>query len=208
MPIINNSKIPQKDPRKEVEKVNRKRRVVAGHVVLSEEGREELDLAAMATQHAYCSVRGGVQFEESGGALPPLTPGLEDLLAEKVEKSREKEEEKQLSSKVAIMQPILRFLQLLCENHNRFLQNLLRDQNNKTKYNLVSETLILLDCICGSTTGGLGLLGLYINENNVSLINQIMETLTEYCQVEMLCWSNLLKSFNGTIRPNQSFGLC
>ena len=88
-----------------------------------------------------------------------------------------------LSPKIAIMQPILRFLQLLCENHNRDLQNLLRDQNNKTKYNLVSETLILLDVICGSTTGGLGLLGLYINENNVSLINQIMETLTEYCQV-------------------------
>jgi hypothetical protein len=60
--------------------------------------------------------------------------------------------------------------------------HLFRDQNNKTKYNLVSETLILLgnykihiyeyfilcnnnqfrpfvDCICGSTTGGLGLLG-------------------------------------------------
>lgn len=30
--------------------------------------------------------------------------------------------------------------------------------------------------------GGLGLLGLYINENNVSLINQTLETLTEYCQ--------------------------
>lgn len=172
-----------KDPSKEaVEKAARKRRLVAGHVILTEEGREELDMAAMATQHAFCSVRGGVQFEEGGGTLPPLTPGLEDLLAEKVEKSREKEEEKQLSSKVAIMQPILRFLQLLCENHNRYLQNLLRDQNNKTKYNLVSETLILLDCICGSTTGGLGLLGLYINENNVGLINQIMETLTEYCQ--------------------------
>ena len=39
---------------------------------------------------------------------------------------------------------LIRFLQLLCENHNKFLQNLLRDQNNKTKYNLVSETLILL----------------------------------------------------------------
>ena len=59
----------------------------------------------------------------------------------------------------------------------------MRDQNNKTKYNLVSETLILLDCICGSTTGTTtGLLGLYINEKNVGLINQIMETLTEYCQ--------------------------
>ena len=34
--------------------------------------------------------------------------------------------------------------------------------------------------------GGLGLLGLYINENNVALINQILEALTEYCQVKML----------------------
>lgn len=59
---------------------------------------------------------------------------------------------------------------------------MLRNQNNKTNYNLVSETLMFLDCICGSTTGGLGLLGLYINENNVSLINQTLETLTEYCQ--------------------------
>lgn len=33
-----------------------------------------------------------------------------------------------------------------------------------------------------SSTGGLGLLGLYINENNVALINQTLETLTEYCQ--------------------------
>jgi hypothetical protein len=32
-------------------------------------------------------------------------------------------------------------------------------KGNKTKYNLVSETLVLLDVICGSTTGGLGLLG-------------------------------------------------
>lgn len=80
------------------------------------------------------------------------------------------------------MQPVLRFLQLLCENHNPELQNLLRSQNNKTNYNLVSETLMFLDCICGSTTGGLGLLGLYINESNVTLINQTLETLTEYCQ--------------------------
>lgn len=90
--------------------------------------------------------------------------------------------ENRLSPKVLIMQPILRLLQLLCENHNPDLQNCLRNQNNKTNYNLVSETLLFLDCICGSTTGGLGLLGLYINENNVALINQTLETLTEYCQ--------------------------
>lgn len=62
------------------------------------------------------------------------------------------------------------------------LQNFLRNQNNKNNYNLVCETLQFLDCICGSTTGGLGLLGLYINEKNVGLINQTVESLTEYCQ--------------------------
>uniref|UniRef100_H3ANP0 Inositol 1,4,5-trisphosphate receptor type 2 n=1 Tax=Latimeria chalumnae TaxID=7897 RepID=H3ANP0_LATCH len=91
-------------------------------------------------------------------------------------------EEAAMSPEVEIMQPILRFLQLLCENHNRELQNFLRNQNNKTNYNLVCETLQFLDCICGSTTGGLGLLGLYINERNVDLVNQTLESLTEYCQ--------------------------
>ena len=107
---------------------------------------------------------------------------LEDMLAEKLEKHKDKDDRNKLSSKVLVMQPILRFLQLLCENHNPDLQNLLRNQSNKTNHNLVSETLMFLDCICGSTTGGLGLLGLYINENNVALINQTLETLTEYCQ--------------------------
>ena len=88
-----------------------------------------------------------------------------------------------LPFEVSIMEVILRFLQLLCENHNANLQNYLRVQkNNKNSYNLVCETLQFLDCICGSTTGGLGLLGLWINEDNVHLINQTLQTLTEYCQ--------------------------
>lgn len=88
-----------------------------------------------------------------------------------------------LPEDIAIMEIILRFLQLLCENHNHDLQNYLRVQpNNKSSYNLVCETLQFLDCICGSTTGGLGLLGLWINEHNVHLINQALESLTEYCQ--------------------------
>ena len=62
-------------------------------------------------------------------------------------------------------------------------QNYLREQPaNKNKYNLVTQTLQFLDCICGSTTGKLGLLGLYINESNRGLINQTLTTLTEYCQ--------------------------
>ena len=70
--------------------------------------------------------------------------------------------------------------------HSPFLvviQNYIRKQDHsKTNYNLVHETLQFLDCICGSTSGGLGLLGLYINESNVGLINQCLESLTEYCQ--------------------------
>ncbi|XP_054628941.1 inositol 1,4,5-trisphosphate receptor type 3 isoform X2 [Dunckerocampus dactyliophorus] len=96
--------------------------------------------------------------------------------------AEQKEVETEMGPAVLIMKPILRFLQLLCENHNQDLQNFLRCQNNKTNYNLVCETLQFLDIMCGSTTGGLGLLGLYINESNVHLITQTLETLTEYCQ--------------------------
>ncbi|XP_038857354.1 inositol 1,4,5-trisphosphate receptor type 2 [Salvelinus namaycush] len=96
--------------------------------------------------------------------------------------AEEREEEAQMSRAITIMKPILRYLQLLCENHNRDLQNFLRNQNNKTNYNLVCETLQFLDILCGSTTGGLGLLGLYINEGNVDLVRQTLETITEYCQ--------------------------
>ena len=137
--------------------------------------------------------------------LAPPSPNLEDLLTDKVDKAKEKEEENKLTPKITIMKPILRFIQLLCENHNLYLQNLLRDQNNKTKYNLISETLILLDVICGSTTGGLGLLGLYINEGNVALINQILETLTEFCQVKIHLY---LDQSNSTVLRNSfHFGI-
>lgn len=47
---------------------------------------------------------------------------LDDILAEKLDRSRENREEQNLSDKILVMQPILRFLQLLCENHNRHLQ--------------------------------------------------------------------------------------
>ncbi|XP_046454910.1 inositol 1,4,5-trisphosphate receptor-like isoform X1 [Daphnia pulex] len=47
--------------------------------------------------------------------------------------------ESKLSAKVLVMLPVFRFLQLLCENHNRDLQNFLRAQSNKKSYNLVSD---------------------------------------------------------------------
>ena len=76
------------------------------------------------------------------------------------------------------------------------LQNYLRKQtNSKNNYNLILETLRFLDCICGVTTGGLVLLSLYINANNVELINQCLETLTEYCQGP--CHENQVKGPHG-----------
>ena len=141
------------------------------------QGKEGIKFCHLATLISGSPVSGGPNDDHGGPAGLVSTPysiaaNLEDLLAEKVDRSKERDDENKLSPKVSVMKPILRFLQLLCENHNRSLQNLLRDQMNKTKYNLVCETLVLLDVICGSTTGGLGLLGLYINENNVLLINQ------------------------------------
>ncbi|KAG7242347.1 hypothetical protein INR49_023906 [Caranx melampygus] len=114
-----------------------------------------------------------------GQSIPPVA-GTSALAVQSV--AEQKEVETEMGPAVTIMKPILRFLQLLCENHNQDLQNFLRCQNNKTNYNLVCETLQFLDIMCGSTTGGLGLLGLYINESNVHLIIQTLETLTEYCQ--------------------------
>uniref|UniRef100_A0A8C3SRN2 Inositol 1,4,5-trisphosphate receptor n=1 Tax=Chelydra serpentina TaxID=8475 RepID=A0A8C3SRN2_CHESE len=136
-----------------------------------EEVRDQLLEASAATRKAYNTYRREADpddhYSATDGAQSAPDKNKDDL---------------EMSAVITIMQPILRFLQLLCENHNRDLQNFLRCQNNKTNYNLVCETLQFLDCICGSTTGGLGLLGLYINEKNVALINQTLESLTEYCQ--------------------------
>ncbi|KPP77389.1 inositol 1,4,5-trisphosphate receptor type 2-like [Scleropages formosus] len=131
--------------------------------------RGQLKEASSATSKAFCNIR-----KEIDPDMDPNGSGGEG--------GEESGEEMHMSPAITIMKPILRFLQLLCENHNRELQNFLRNQNNKTNYNLVCETLQFLDCICGSTTGGLGLLGLYINERNVDLVNQTLETITEYCQ--------------------------
>ncbi|XP_064131065.1 inositol 1,4,5-trisphosphate receptor type 1 isoform X6 [Loxodonta africana] len=138
---------------------------------ITEEVRDQLLEASAATRKAFTTFRREADPDDhyqSGEGAQATTDKTKDEL--------------EMSAVITIMQPILRFLQLLCENHNRDLQNFLRCQNNKTNYNLVCETLQFLDCICGSTTGGLGLLGLYINEKNVALINQTLESLTEYCQ--------------------------
>ncbi|KAM4675653.1 inositol 1,4,5-trisphosphate-gated calcium channel ITPR2 [Discoglossus pictus] len=150
-----------------------KKRVRDSQIQLKEGMKGQLVEASSATSKAYCVYRKEIDPDIDLMGSGPDNGGGEEKSAE---------ETTTMSPVICIMQPILRFLQLLCENHNRELQNFLRNQNNKTNYNLVCETLQFLDCICGSTTGGLGLLGLYINERNVALVNQTLESLTEYCQ--------------------------
>lgn len=150
-----------------------KRRARDSQLHLKEGMKGQLAEASSATSKAYCIYR-----KEIDPDLELIGSGADNGGGEE----KAAEEVVTVSPVITIMQPILRFLQLLCENHNLGLQNFLRNQNNKTNYNLVCETLQFLDCICGSTTGGLGLLGLYINERNVALVNQTLESLTEYCQ--------------------------
>jgi len=81
---------------------------------------------------------------------------------------------------VEFMTHLLRLLQLFCEGHNSELQDFLREQKqNAETYNIVLETLRFLSSVCGSSVG---VLGLFVTENNSLLIKQAMVTLTEYCQ--------------------------
>jgi inositol 1,4,5-triphosphate receptor type 1 len=105
--------------------------IVAGKpngIVMTEELREELNQAALATSQAYAGARATAPGDAVGAveeaAALVLQPGsaIEDMIAEKLERHREREDQNKLSIKVLVMQPILRFLQLLCENHNRDLQ--------------------------------------------------------------------------------------
>lgn len=81
-------------------------------------------------------------------------------------------------TELGCMSYLLRFLQLLCENHNRLMQNFLRE----TQINLVKETILFLETICGGTSASLGLVSAYINQFNEELVIQCLDTLTEYCQ--------------------------
>uniref|UniRef100_A0A8C7X1S1 Inositol 1,4,5-trisphosphate receptor n=1 Tax=Oryzias sinensis TaxID=183150 RepID=A0A8C7X1S1_9TELE len=163
---VNTSDLGNKKPDED----DQEKEVTSG-VAMTENAKEQLLEASSATKKAFSSYRRHTDPDEHF----PATDGQPSS-------GDKNQDEGEMSFVIVIMQPILRFLQLLCENHNRDLQNFLRCQNKKNNYNLVCETLQFLDCICGSTTGGLGLLGLYINEKNVALINQTLESLTEYCQ--------------------------
>ena len=145
------------------------------NVTLPSSIKTQLDLTARQTKNYR---------KRSTNPEVPGDPGYDSSAAATGPDGKPKNE---ISNSLKTIMAILRFLQLLCENHNKDLQNYLRFQkynreNNKRSYDLVSETLKILDSLCGSTTGGLGLLGLYVKEEKVPIIKQALETLTEYCQ--------------------------
>ncbi|KAG5678613.1 hypothetical protein PVAND_008274 [Polypedilum vanderplanki] len=78
------------------------------------------------------------------------------------------------SISAVIAKNILKFLQLLCENHYTEAQNYMRDQKNKVNFNLVVEILSLLEIILGESFP-------YESEYD-SLFFIALEALAEFCQ--------------------------
>lgn len=80
--------------------------------VVTEEVKEQLAEASAVTKKAFTTYRREAEAEEhqtAADGTPVPTP----------DKSQE---EGEMSVIITIMQPILRLMQLLCENHNRELQ--------------------------------------------------------------------------------------
>lgn len=80
--------------------------------VVTEEMKEQLVEASAITKKAFTTYRREVEAEEhqaaaDGSPVPTTDKG---------------QEEGEMSVIITIMQPILRLMQLLCENHNRDLQ--------------------------------------------------------------------------------------
>ncbi|KAJ7404849.1 hypothetical protein WISP_143124 [Willisornis vidua] len=91
--------------------VPNRKRVREPMAQITEEVRDQLLEASAATRKAYNTYRREADPEEhysaGEGAQAAADKGKDDL---------------EMSAVISIMQPILRFLQLLCENHNRDLQ--------------------------------------------------------------------------------------
>lgn len=80
--------------------------------VVTEEVKEQLVEASAVTKKAFTTYRREMEAEEHQAAAEG-TP---------VPTADKGQEEGEMSVIITIMQPILRLLQLLCENHNRDLQ--------------------------------------------------------------------------------------
>lgn len=96
--------------------------------VVTEEVKEQLVEASTVTKKAFTTYRREMEAEEHQTA----TEGTPVPTADKGQ------EEGEMSVIITIMQPILRLLQLLCENHNRDLQ--------------VSQCLLCLSGLCSHSS--------------------------------------------------------
>ena len=76
----------------------------------------QMEDAAAATTKAYAQLRHLRHMEK----LDVTSPSA--VVSDEVITERAKEKERKLPAELFIMQPIFRFLQLLCENHNSELQ--------------------------------------------------------------------------------------
>ena len=87
---------------------------------ISEDVKEQLADAATHTSKAYAAVRRG---RDPDAEVEPTRPmPSTSLFGTDLQSASGKHEVKTMSPEVLVMKPILRFLQLLCENHNRDLQ--------------------------------------------------------------------------------------
>ena len=82
--------------------------------------KEQLSDAAAHTSKAYAAVRRGRDPDAEVEPSRPLSSP--SLFGADMQSASGKHEVKTMSPEVLVMKPILRFLQLLCENHNRDLQ--------------------------------------------------------------------------------------
>ena len=87
---------------------------------ISDDVKEQLSDAATHTSKAYAAVRRG--RDPDAEAEPSRHLPSPSLLGGDMQSTSGKQEVKTMSPEVLVMKPILRFLQLLCENHNRDLQ--------------------------------------------------------------------------------------
>ena len=87
---------------------------------ISDDVKEQLSDAATHTSKAYAAVRRG--RDPDAEAEPSRHLPSPSLLGADMQSTSGKQEVKTMSPEVLVMKPILRFLQLLCENHNRDLQ--------------------------------------------------------------------------------------
>ena len=87
---------------------------------ISEDVKDQLSDAATHTSKAYAAVRRG--RDPDAEVEPTRSVPNTSLFGTDLQSTSGKHEVKTMSPEVLVMKPILRFLQLLCENHNRDLQ--------------------------------------------------------------------------------------